>query len=112
MDTQKLLQKVDVTSSALAKIPELVEVKKWSSVKDVLTGPMEELVVTMNQLTTISTQQHFSSETSEKPRLCHFSCCRPERCWCYFEIYQGCYRLPRSIRQVVVVQIELELPIK
>lgn len=42
---------------ALAKIPDLVQAKKWSGIKGILTGPMGELLVTMNQLAAISTQQ-------------------------------------------------------
>lgn len=57
LDTQKLLEKIDKSSVALTKIPELVEAKKWSSVNSLLTGPMGELLSTLNQLAPLSTQQ-------------------------------------------------------
>ena len=57
LDSQKLLQKVELSSVALAKIPALVDEKKWSGVNSILTGPMGELLGVMNQLAPLSTQQ-------------------------------------------------------
>ena len=57
LDSQKLLQKVEISSVALAKIPALVDEKKWSGVNSILTGPMGELLGVMNQLAPLSTQQ-------------------------------------------------------
>ena len=56
VDTQKLLQKIDTSSIALTKIPELVEAKKWMGVKGIIAGPMGELLTTMNLLAPKSTQ--------------------------------------------------------
>jgi len=47
----------DTSSVALTKIPQLVDEKKWSGVKGIITGPMGELLATMNQLAPLSTQQ-------------------------------------------------------
>ena len=65
-DTQKLLQKIDTSSVALTKIPELVEAKKWMSVKGIIAGPMGELLATMNLLAPLSTQQPEKSSSLAK----------------------------------------------
>jgi hypothetical protein len=57
LDAQKLLQRIDTSSVALTKIPAYVEAKQWSKVSSILTGPMGELMVTMNQLAPLSTKQ-------------------------------------------------------
>mmetsp|Transcript_32159 Transcript_32159/g.46737 ORF Transcript_32159/g.46737 Transcript_32159/m.46737 type:complete len:246 (-) Transcript_32159:90-827(-) len=50
LDAVVLLERVDVSSRALATIPDLAESRKWSKIIGVLTGPMGTLVSTMNQL--------------------------------------------------------------
>lgn len=53
-------------SLALATIPELAQDKKWSKVQGVLTGPLEELVLTMNLLTKISENSAQAAELAKK----------------------------------------------
>jgi hypothetical protein len=45
-----LLQRIDKASASLATIPALAQAKKWSQVNGVLTGPLGELVLTMQGL--------------------------------------------------------------
>jgi hypothetical protein len=54
LDNQLLLDRVEKASVALARIPDLVEGKKWSQITGVLTGPMGELIRTMGQLADLS----------------------------------------------------------
>merc|ERR1712232_123401 len=49
-NTAKLLQRIDTSSVALTKIPELVDAKKWMNIKSIIAGPMGELLSTMNLL--------------------------------------------------------------
>lgn len=49
-DGRLLLERIEKASISLGQIPTLLEAKKWSQVTGVLTGPMGELVRTMNQL--------------------------------------------------------------
>ena len=49
-DGKLLLERVERAAVALQGVPALVENKKWSQVTGVLTGPLGELVRTMNQL--------------------------------------------------------------
>ena len=53
-DGQVLLERIDQSSVALAKLPELIASKKWSQVTGVLTGPMGDLIRTMGQLAELS----------------------------------------------------------
>ena len=53
-DTQVLLERIEKASASLARIPNLVENKKWSQVNGVLTGPLGNLVLTMQQLSQLS----------------------------------------------------------
>ena len=53
-DGKLLLERVETASQSLGRIPALVEAKKWSQVTGVLTGPMGELIRTMNQLVELS----------------------------------------------------------
>lgn len=53
-DTQVLLERIDKASASLATIPTLVQNKKWSQVNGVLTGPLGNLVLTMQQLSKLS----------------------------------------------------------
>ncbi|CAB9518652.1 expressed unknown protein [Seminavis robusta] len=66
VDSQKLLQKIDLSSVSLTKIPELVEAKKWSGVKSIISGQMGELLTTMNTLAPLSTQDAGRSATLAK----------------------------------------------
>jgi hypothetical protein len=49
-DNQVLLQRIDKASASLATIPALAQAKKWSQVNGVLTGPLGQLVLTMQGL--------------------------------------------------------------
>ena len=53
-DGKLLLNRIDVASKSLSQLPPLIESKKWSQVTGVLTGPMGELILTMNQLVELS----------------------------------------------------------
>ena len=53
-DGQKLLERVDAASKSFTQLPALIENKKWSQVLGVMTGPMGELIRTMNQLVELS----------------------------------------------------------
>jgi hypothetical protein len=57
-----LLQRLQISTEALEKIPSLIESKKWSQVTGVLTGPMGELLRTMNQVVEISSKAGDSSD--------------------------------------------------
>eukprot|EP00977_Amphora_coffeiformis_P024963 scaffold17767_cov168-Amphora_coffeaeformis.AAC.1 len=56
-DGKLLLDRVDAASKSLGLLPSLIESKKWSQVTGVLTGPMGELIRTMNQLVELSENQ-------------------------------------------------------
>jgi hypothetical protein len=49
-DNQRVLDRLEKQSDALATIPDLIEDKKWSKVTGVLLGPMGELLQTMGKL--------------------------------------------------------------
>ena len=49
-DNQVLLERIDKASASLATIPALAQAKKWSQVNGVLTGPLGQLVLTMQGL--------------------------------------------------------------
>lgn len=53
-DSKLLLERVEKASQYLATLPELIESKKWSKVNGVLTGPLGELIKSMNQLAELS----------------------------------------------------------
>mmetsp|Transcript_53290 Transcript_53290/g.79165 ORF Transcript_53290/g.79165 Transcript_53290/m.79165 type:complete len:283 (+) Transcript_53290:29-877(+) len=64
-DNQVLLSRLEKASAALASIPDYVEDKKWSQVLGVVTGPMGELVGTMNQLIKISANKDEATALSK-----------------------------------------------
>lgn len=53
-DGQRLLDRIQASAKSLSDLPPLIESKKWSQVVGVLTGPMGELIRTMNQLVELS----------------------------------------------------------
>jgi hypothetical protein len=61
-DGSLLLQRLKTSTEALAKIPDLIETKKWSQVTGVLLGPMGELLVTMNQIVGMTSKSTGSDE--------------------------------------------------
>jgi len=56
-DGELFLDRVDAASKSLSTLPTLIESKKWSQVTGVLTGPMGELIRTMNHLVELSDNQ-------------------------------------------------------
>lgn len=64
-----LLERIEKASVALATIPELVGDKKWSKIIGVLTGPLGELVLTMNQLVKLSENTEQASNYAKKVKL-------------------------------------------
>lgn len=57
VDSALLLGRLEAAATALATIPSYVEVKQWSKVSGVLTGPMGELIRTMGQLSQSATSE-------------------------------------------------------
>jgi len=53
-DNQVLLERIEKASASLATIPSLAANKKWSQVTGVLTGPLGQLVLTMQALSKLS----------------------------------------------------------
>jgi len=53
-DNQVLLERIEKASASLATIPSLANNKKWSQVNGVLTGPLGQLVLTMQALSKLS----------------------------------------------------------
>lgn len=56
-DNQVLLERIEKASASLATIPSLANNKKWSQVNGVLTGPLGQLVLTMQTLAKLSDNQ-------------------------------------------------------
>lgn len=50
IDSAKLVERIEKATGALARIPPLVETKKWNEVTGILTGPMGELSSTLTLL--------------------------------------------------------------
>jgi hypothetical protein len=61
-DGTLLTQRLTTSTEALAKIPNLIEAKKWSQVTGVLLGPMGELLITMNQMVGMASKSEGSEE--------------------------------------------------
>jgi hypothetical protein len=64
-----LLERIEKASIALSTIPELVESKCWSKVNGVLTGPLGDLVLTMNQLLKLSENSEQASNLAKKIKM-------------------------------------------
>lgn len=65
-DNKVLLERLDKASASLASIPSLVSSKKWSQVSGVLTGPLGQLVLTMQALTKLSENGGEASALAKK----------------------------------------------
>lgn len=65
-DGRLLLERVEKALSSLANIPALIEQKKWSQVNGILTGPLGDLVRTMNQLAALSATEGGATAAKQK----------------------------------------------
>jgi len=65
-DGRLLLERVEKALSSLANIPALIEQKKWSQVNGILTGPLGDLVRTMNQLAALSATEDGAAAAKQK----------------------------------------------
>ena len=68
-DTEILLSRLETSSMALATIPNLVQEKKWSKVRGVITGPMGSLLSTMNDLSKLSSSPDKTSDLAKTVKL-------------------------------------------
>lgn len=67
VDSQALVSRIEKATTALASIPDYAEMKQWTKITGVLTGPMGELIRTMNQVADIS--EGNSGKAKEKVKL-------------------------------------------
>jgi hypothetical protein len=54
VDVAVLLRRIEKSMGALATIPALVNTKQWSKITGVLTGPMGDLLQTLNQIAAVA----------------------------------------------------------
>jgi hypothetical protein len=64
VDSALLLGRLEAAAAALATIPGYVQVKQWSKVSGVLTGPLGELIRTMGQLSQSATSEENFAESA------------------------------------------------
>jgi hypothetical protein len=68
-DNQRVLDRLEKQSDALATIPDLIEDKKWSKVTGVLLGPMGELLQTMGKLADTSENAVAARDVMKQTKL-------------------------------------------
>jgi hypothetical protein len=68
-DNQRVLERLDKQSDALATIPDLIEDKKWSKVTGVLLGPCGELLQTMGKLADTSENTQAARDIMKQTKL-------------------------------------------
>jgi hypothetical protein len=62
VDVAVLLQRIEKSMGALATIPALVNTKQWSKITGVLTGPMGDLLQTLNQIAAVASDANGANQ--------------------------------------------------
>lgn len=68
-DNQRVLERLEKQSDALATIPDLIDSKKWSKVTGVLLGPCGELLQTMGKLADTSENSQAARDAMKQTKL-------------------------------------------
>lgn len=65
-DVNSLIQRIETSTTALDKIPSLVESKQWNAVTGILTGPLGQLSTSLTMLSNIASD---SKEAKNKAQI-------------------------------------------
>lgn len=65
VDVSTLVERIQVTTKALEKIPPLVESKQWNAINGVLTGPLGQLSYTLTQITGVASNPKLAKDKAQ-----------------------------------------------
>jgi hypothetical protein len=69
VDVAVLLRRIEKSMAALATIPAYVETKQWSKITGVLTGPMGDLLQTLNQIAAVASDTNGANQRIKTIKL-------------------------------------------